>query len=119
MSADTLAAHGKHHRRAGLVVPEPPDDQEKESYGRRSLPSLALEVAAGGCASWCRKPAGPKGSKAPTLPIEGQQWSNDALRGAIAVGLAAVDEAADGRTRAAARRQRPRLWLGPPRLWTT
>jgi cellulose synthase (UDP-forming) len=45
MSAVTLTAHGKHHRRAGLVVPEPPDDHEKASYGWRSLPFLATALA--------------------------------------------------------------------------
>jgi cellulose synthase (UDP-forming) len=45
MSAATLSAHGKHHRRVGLVVPEPPDDYEKASYGWRSLPFLATALA--------------------------------------------------------------------------
>jgi cellulose synthase (UDP-forming) len=45
MTAPALTARGKHHRRGGLVLPEPPDDQEKASYGWRSLPFLAAALA--------------------------------------------------------------------------
>jgi cellulose synthase (UDP-forming) len=45
VSAPPLTARGRHHRRAGLVVPEPPDDDEKASYAWRSLPFLAAGLA--------------------------------------------------------------------------
>jgi hypothetical protein len=45
MTAPALTARGKHHRRGGLVLPEPPDDQEKASYGWRPLPFLAAALA--------------------------------------------------------------------------
>lgn len=45
MTAPALTAHGKHHRRTGLVLPEPPDDHEKASYGWRSLPFLVAALA--------------------------------------------------------------------------
>jgi cellulose synthase/poly-beta-1,6-N-acetylglucosamine synthase-like glycosyltransferase len=45
VTAPSLTARGKHHRRVGLVVPEPPDDHEKASYGWRSLPFLAAALA--------------------------------------------------------------------------
>ena len=45
MSAPTLSARGKHHRRAGVIVPEPPDEHEKASYSWRSLPFLATALA--------------------------------------------------------------------------
>jgi cellulose synthase/poly-beta-1,6-N-acetylglucosamine synthase-like glycosyltransferase len=45
MTAPVQTARGKHHRRIGLVLPEPPDDQEKACYGRRSLPFLAAALA--------------------------------------------------------------------------
>jgi cellulose synthase/poly-beta-1,6-N-acetylglucosamine synthase-like glycosyltransferase len=45
LTAPVLAARGKHHRRGGLVLPEPPDDHEKASYGWRSLPFLATALA--------------------------------------------------------------------------
>jgi cellulose synthase (UDP-forming) len=45
MTAPALTARGKHHRRGGLVLPEPPDDHEKASYGWRSLPFLATALA--------------------------------------------------------------------------
>jgi cellulose synthase (UDP-forming) len=45
MTAPPLTARGKHHRRTGLVVPEPPDDHEKASYSGRSLPFLATALA--------------------------------------------------------------------------
>jgi cellulose synthase (UDP-forming) len=45
VTAPALAARGKHHRRTGLVLPDPPDDQEKASYGWRSLPFLAAALA--------------------------------------------------------------------------
>ncbi len=45
MTAPAQTARGKHHRRIGLVLPAPPDDQEKASYGWRSLPFLAAALA--------------------------------------------------------------------------
>lgn len=46
MTASTLAARGRHHRRrAGLVLPEPPDEHEKASYAWGSLPFLASALA--------------------------------------------------------------------------
>ncbi|HXW47133.1 MAG TPA: cellulose synthase catalytic subunit [Streptosporangiaceae bacterium] len=45
MTAPPLTARGKHHRRVGVVVPEPPDDHERASYGWRSLPFLAVALA--------------------------------------------------------------------------
>jgi cellulose synthase (UDP-forming) len=45
LSAPTLAARGRHHRRTGLVLPEPPDDHEKASYSSRALPFLATALA--------------------------------------------------------------------------
>jgi cellulose synthase (UDP-forming) len=45
MTAPPLTARGKHHRRVGVVVPEPPDDHERASYGWRSLPFLAAALA--------------------------------------------------------------------------
>jgi cellulose synthase/poly-beta-1,6-N-acetylglucosamine synthase-like glycosyltransferase len=45
VSAPALTARGRHHRRVGLVLPEPPDDHEKASYGWRSLPVLAAALA--------------------------------------------------------------------------
>jgi cellulose synthase (UDP-forming) len=44
MTAPPLTARGKHHRRVGLVVPEPPDEHEKASYAWRSLPFLATAL---------------------------------------------------------------------------
>lgn len=48
MTAGTVTPRGRHHRRTGLVLPEPPHDREKASYAWRSLPILA--AALGGCA---------------------------------------------------------------------
>jgi cellulose synthase (UDP-forming) len=45
VTAGTLAPRGRHHRKAGLVVPEPPDDHEKASYAWRSLPFLSAALA--------------------------------------------------------------------------
>ncbi len=45
MTAGTVTPRGRHHRKSGLVVPEPPDDREKASYAWRSLPVLAAAIA--------------------------------------------------------------------------
>jgi cellulose synthase (UDP-forming) len=45
MTAGTLTPRGRHHRRTELVVPEPPDDDEKASYAGRPLPFLATGLA--------------------------------------------------------------------------
>jgi len=45
VTAPALTARGKHHRRPGMVVPEPPDDHEKASYCWRALPFLATALA--------------------------------------------------------------------------
>lgn len=48
MTAGTVTRRGRHHRKTGLVLPEPPHDREKASYAWRSLPILA--AALGACA---------------------------------------------------------------------
>jgi cellulose synthase (UDP-forming) len=45
MTAGTVAPRGRHHRKLGPVLPEPPDDYEKTSYAWRSLPFLASALA--------------------------------------------------------------------------
>jgi hypothetical protein len=44
MMPATLVARGR-HRQVGLVLPRPPDDAEKASYGGRLLPLLATALA--------------------------------------------------------------------------
>jgi cellulose synthase (UDP-forming) len=45
VTAGTLTPRGRHHRKTGLVLPEPPDDHEKASYAWRSMPFLATALA--------------------------------------------------------------------------
>jgi cellulose synthase (UDP-forming) len=45
VTAGTVAPRGRHHRKTGLLLPEPPDDHEKASYAWRSPPFLASALA--------------------------------------------------------------------------
>ena len=44
-----VTAAERRHRQAGLVLPEPPDDEEKYAYIQRDLPYLATVLVIGAC----------------------------------------------------------------------